>query len=126
MLLREKKRKAMSDSFERIVPTKVSAEDKFESASLHLHYERYRFASGYLKAGRILDIACGVGYGSYYLVSASPDIIEEILAVDISQDAIDFAVKHYAHQKISYRVADAMNFSDTGKFSTIISLETIE
>lgn len=114
------------DTLERIVPAEVDAEDKFEHSSLQLHYERYKFATEYLKPGKILDIACGVGYGSHFLVDRCYDKIDEVVAVDISEDAIAFAKKHYPDPKISFWVADALQFDNSRKFNTIISLETIE
>src|SRR2546423_177000 len=37
------------------------------------HVMRYRFAEQYLpRAGRVLDIACGPGYGTYHLARAAP------------------------------------------------------
>jgi 2-polyprenyl-3-methyl-5-hydroxy-6-metoxy-1,4-benzoquinol methylase len=113
-------------TLERIVPGKLNAEDEFETASLQLHVDRYKFATKYLKPGRILDIACGVGYGARFVLENCVDSIDQLLAVDISGEAIDYAREHYSHPKIIYQVADALQFSDSGKFNTIISLETLE
>src|SRR5665213_1982727 len=59
----------MDPSMERIVPDQLDLEDSFDKLSYELHLERYRFASRLLPAGRILDMACGAGYGTYGLAS---------------------------------------------------------
>ena len=43
---------------ERMVPTEAHARVFWE------HIERYRFAKDYVRGKRVLDIACGEGYGS--------------------------------------------------------------
>jgi SAM-dependent methyltransferase len=85
---------------------------------------RYKFALEHLQAGRVLDIACGVGYGTK-LLSAS-GAIEETIGVDISVDAIEYAQSHYRHEGIKFVTADALEFTDASGFENIVSLETIE
>ena len=108
------------DTLERIIPGDVDQE------TLSIHLERYRFASNYLIAGRILDIACGVGYGANELVKMRESDISSIIAVDLSLPAIEYARKKYRHPKISFVHADAMTFQTGELFDSIISLETIE
>jgi len=111
-------------TLERIVPDSLSGSDGLDSRSLQLHLERYEFAASHLRPGRLLDIACGTGYGSHML--ATNEAVDSITAVDISTTAIDYARQRYAHNKIDFRQADALSFSDTRLFNTIVSLETIE
>jgi len=113
-----------NSSMERIVPDELH--DEFGLASLHLHYERYRFAGKYIVPGRVLDIACGTGYGSYLLVSEFGDSISEIIGVDISAESISYAHERYTHSKIRFIGKDVFDFVDEKKFDTIITLETIE
>jgi 2-polyprenyl-3-methyl-5-hydroxy-6-metoxy-1,4-benzoquinol methylase len=113
-----------NSTMERIIPDELK--DDFGQASLQLHLERYRFAGKNIISGRVLDIACGAGYGSYLLANEYERSISEIVAVDISAESIAYAHQRYPHPKIKFIVQDALNFSDDNKFDSIITLETIE
>lgn len=89
------------------------------------HRERYEFAAERLADGnRILDVSCGVGYGSRILASRLPD--SRIVGVDIDERAVEFANTHYSAPNITFRQADALQFSDETRFDAIVSFETIE
>ncbi len=114
------------DSLERLVPEDLIAGDTTGGDTLDLHRARYEFASGFLSAaGRCLDIACGVGYGTRLLAKGGGRGVS-VLGVDISPAAIDHARRHYAGDGIEFRLADAMRFHDPEGFDAIVSLETIE
>lgn len=81
------------------------------------HLRRYEFAS-YRASGRILDAACGCGYGTEILSFAGAAV-----GVDCSSDAIDWAKEHFHAQYILGRIEDS---PWSGKFETIVSLETLE
>lgn len=53
-------------------------------------YERYNFCNRYIKKKVVLDIPCGVGWGTSLLKGAT-----SITGIDISEEAIDYAKKHY-------------------------------
>ncbi|MCJ7694026.1 MAG: class I SAM-dependent methyltransferase [Anaerolineaceae bacterium] len=114
-----------SNSIERIIPEQAISDDITGQSSLKLHIERYEFALKHLRPGRLLDIACGVGYGTLLLVEKSNKTTIAI-GVDLSRDAISYANTHYAHEKIIFREHDAMTFSDEEGFDSIVSLETLE
>lgn len=116
---------SVKSSLERIVPKNIDAEDSFNSETLKLHLERYTFAKSYTQRRRVLDIACGVGYGSAYLAENCPEI-EEIVGVDLDADAIKYAKRNYKNSKIEFICQDALTFQPKVLFDTIISLETIE
>jgi len=88
------------------------------------HLTRYVFAKKYC-SGRVLDMACGVGYGSYFLCSATN--VESVIGADISEPAISFGSKTFTNSKLRYQIESAIqtDFPD-GSFDTIVSLETIE
>lgn len=73
------------DSLERLVPEALDPRDDTGQATLALHLERYRFAASKLRPGRVLDLACGVGYGSAIL-GERPDVT--VVGVDVAPDAI--------------------------------------
>jgi SAM-dependent methyltransferase len=112
-------------SLERLVPDELTATDATGSETLELHMARYRFARGFINGGRVLDCACGVGYGTALLAAADgrPD---EVLGVDIDASAVDYARQRYGSERISFRVGDGAALEDEAGFETIVSLETIE
>lgn len=113
-------------SLERVVPDELRADETTGQATLALHLERYRFAARELQPGTLLDLACGVGYGARELMEQAGDRITQLMAVDVSPDAIALAEHQYAHPRIRYEVAEALAFHSEVLFDTIVSLETIE
>lgn len=113
-----------ASSLERIVPDQLQSSEATGSETLQLHMERYAFATDNLIPGRVLDIACGVGYGTVML--ATSKIITHAIGVDISVAAVRFAYQRYGNEKISFQCSDALTFSSDNCFENIVSLETIE
>ncbi|WP_353892579.1 class I SAM-dependent methyltransferase [Proteinivorax hydrogeniformans] len=106
---------------ERVIPKKM----KETNGLLIEHIQRYKFAQKYCQ-GRVLDIACGVGYGSSYVITKK---VNEYVGVDISHESIDYAKKHYNHPTASYLTGDCLDKQlpeKLGVFDTIVSFETIE
>src|SRR5512145_1849337 len=58
------------------------------------HWHRYAFAAPLAAGRRVLDAACGEGYGSALLARAGA----QVLGVDISLDAVAHARSRYAGQ----------------------------
>jgi len=113
-----------ADSLERIVPTALREGHVTGDAALGLSVERYAFAARHLRPGRLLDVACGVGYGTRILTDRVPGV--EAVGVDLSEDAIAYGRAHYANDRTRYLAADAMRFEDPEGFDAIVSIETIE
>jgi SAM-dependent methyltransferase len=113
-------------SLERIVPDQMDDQDAFDRATLKLHIERYAFAISHGKPGKVLDIACGAGYGAFQLIQSTKYLQSRVTAVDIDQTAIDYAIKRYSNPAIHFICADAMLYDDPDRYDTIISLETVE
>jgi len=89
---------------------------------------RYEFAASYIeKDDLILDISCGYGYGSSYIMDNTP--AKKVLGADVFKPAVDYAKKvfkendliDFAHADIT----DETSFAE-GSFDKIISIETIE
>jgi 2-polyprenyl-3-methyl-5-hydroxy-6-metoxy-1,4-benzoquinol methylase len=90
------------------------------------HRNRYAFAAKILAERRpnnILDLACGIGYGSKMLADK---ISCPVTAVDIDNGAIEYARTHYQGQKIQHICADARSLEFDHSFDAIVSFETIE
>jgi len=103
---------------ERIIPDETSA------GIVSLHLKRYDFAQPYVTGKRVLDIACGVGYGAAYL----RDHAMEVVGVDLDQEAISYAKRRYAGpHNLSFLQADAtrLDVKDCS-FDVVCSFETIE
>lgn len=111
-------------TIERIYPPQLNVQNHDDRETLRIHMERYDFAATRLTGTRVLDMACGCGYGSDRLAELNPD--KTIVGVDLDPAAIAFAQAHYQRPNLSYECADAEHFSTGEKFDTIVSLETIE
>src|SRR5581483_11909615 len=88
------------------------------------HWHRYHFALPLVQGSRVLDVACGSGYGSALLARAAA----EVTGVDVAADAIAHARAKYAHAaNLQFREGDcvALPFAD-GSFDVVVSFETIE
>ncbi|MCC5912123.1 MAG: class I SAM-dependent methyltransferase [Clostridiaceae bacterium] len=108
---------------ERVIPKLMNP----KNGMLIEHIVRYEFAKSFCQ-GRVLDIACGSGYGSEILLKANPKV-DELVGIDLSKEAIEYAKEHYAFLETSYYVDDALNknlHKTYGTFDTIVSFETIE
>jgi 2-polyprenyl-3-methyl-5-hydroxy-6-metoxy-1,4-benzoquinol methylase len=114
-----------TDSLERIVPDELDEVGATGRETLLLHLARYVFAARHLCGTTVLDIACGVGYGTQLLINQNPQI-QCAQGVDLSLSTIDYARKHYAHPRAEYFCEDAQEFRGKGVYDNVVSLETIE
>ncbi|PYZ98749.1 SAM-dependent methyltransferase [Alteribacter lacisalsi] len=114
----------LKDTGERVIPEVM----KPLNGLLLEHMARYHFCAPYVR-GRVLDIACGTGYGSQFLAKARKNVITEMFGVDICAKTIDYAIKHYYHPLLKFRTGDALDpdlKTEIGTFDTILSFETME
>jgi SAM-dependent methyltransferase len=102
---------------ERIVP------DETEPGVVALHLKRYVFAEPWCREKDVLDLACGVGYGTAHLAA----VARSVVGADVSEEAVRYAGSRYAASNVSYVVADATSLPfGAGAFDTVCSFETIE
>lgn len=99
--------------------------ETIEISNRLFHEARYYFASSRAARRRILDVACGIGYGSEILFRAGARIVT---GVDYSIDAISQAsARQSPGRSISFVRADAVALPfATGSFDLIVTFETIE
>ncbi|MCP3392309.1 methyltransferase domain-containing protein [Bradyrhizobium sp. CCGB12] len=75
---------------------------------------------------RVLDIACGEGYGSFFMKSWGASSVH---GIDLSTEAVTAAQSQFAAPGISFDQFDATRIDEkfsAGEFDVIVSLETIE
>ncbi|MFO1493638.1 MAG: class I SAM-dependent methyltransferase [Lysobacterales bacterium] len=89
------------------------------------HMHRYAFAAALAPGRRVLDAACGEGYGSALLAAAGA----EVLGVDISPEAIAHAQSRYGDRaNLRFAQADVSRLDGLAEhsFDLIVSFETLE
>lgn len=71
------------------------------------HIARYHFCETYVR-GRVLDIACGVGYGTAHLAKKQK-MVTEIIGADIDHATIRYAIQHYYHPLLKFETGNIMD-----------------
>ena len=111
-------------SFERIEPG-TREWDAFYANHIH----RYHFACEILAergAQKVLDAACGAGYGARQLARA---VDVDVVAVDRDERALGIARRDFAHPRVQF-VADDCTTLDAARelapYDAITSFETLE
>jgi len=88
------------------------------------HYARYILSSFFIKGKVVLDVACGSGYGSFYLAEKGA---KKVFGIDNSEETIKYAKRTYPHPKVEYSVGDALDLKLPGNsIDVVVSFETIE
>ncbi len=87
------------------------------------HLMRYYFALQFAVNKVILDAGCGAGYGCDLLSR----VAQKIIGVDYSQEAIDYAKKHYSCPNLKLRTMNllALDFNED-TFDLVTCFEVIE
>ncbi|MFO1434308.1 MAG: methyltransferase domain-containing protein [Candidatus Competibacteraceae bacterium] len=93
------------------------------------HIVRYQFASQYIRPGdTVLDVACGMGYGSYVMRSAS--LGKYFIGIDNSPYAIGYANSNFASQEyIKYQLVkfpDALVQFPENSFDFVVVFEILQ
>jgi ubiquinone/menaquinone biosynthesis C-methylase UbiE len=103
---------------ERLVPELSLAHGLFQE-----HLSRYVFALQFTKNKLVLDIACGTGYGSYYLAEQGATLV---VGSDASAVALNYA-KKYKRQNLLFTLSNALKMPyPDDSFDVVVSYETIE
>lgn len=102
---------------ERMIPGKV------DSALLMEHLARYRFAMKYSGDCKVLDAACGAGYGTYMLSKNA----SEVTGMDYSAETVSFASENYKAGNVKFVTGDVTSMPfDNGSFDLITAFEIFE
>jgi radical SAM superfamily enzyme YgiQ (UPF0313 family)/SAM-dependent methyltransferase len=88
------------------------------------HWHRYLFASQLVTGLDVLDVASGEGYGSALLARSA----RQVVGVDLSPDAVEFAASRYPRANLRFLrgSAGAIPLEGQGHFDAVVSFETIE
>ncbi len=109
----------MGETVERVVPGELS----WEEFGLE-HQQRYEFFNSFYSGKKVLDSACGSGYGSYHISNSGAT---SVLGIDISGESVDLAKSRYQNQNLQFRKADCSDLRILNeKFDVIVSFETLE
>ncbi len=102
---------------ERVIPTEV------DPNLLNEHMARYAFAARLTKQKRVLDAGCGTGYGSAELAWQARDV----LAIDISGEAVEFARRNYGAENLRFAQASCTAIPAAAEsFDLVAAFEIIE
>lgn len=87
------------------------------------HFHRYVLAGELVGGKRVLDAACGEGYGSAHLANTAITVI----GIDLSAEAIAHASNRYRADNLEFQLGDVCNLPfDDNEFDCIVSFETLE
>lgn len=101
--------------------------ERYVAIEAAVHLARYSMARPVAAGKRVLDIACGEGYGAYAL--ATRWNATHVTALDIAPEAIASAKHNFSADNIKFDVASAYDLSKIfpeNSFDLIVSFETIE
>lgn len=101
-----------------------------DTTAVH-HLLRYEWAvktlADHPAPARILDIACGSGYGTASIAAHFPT--SSVVGADYDTTAIDYAQKHYRLLNLNFHQADAHRWDETlgpTCYDCVISFDTLE
>jgi 2-polyprenyl-3-methyl-5-hydroxy-6-metoxy-1,4-benzoquinol methylase len=87
-------------------------------------WQRYDFAAARVAGARVLDCACGAGYGTALLARSGATLV---VGLDVAADALAWAKREFSPPSTEFRqiVGDDLPVSDA-EFDCVVSFETIE
>lgn len=87
------------------------------------HLARYLFAARLAGGKRVLDLACGTGYGAAELARSA----SHVFALDIAAEALNYARAHYQRPNLHFAQADCRQAPlPDSSFDLIVAFELIE
>lgn len=90
-----------------------------------LHLRRYEFALAHVAGKRVVDCACGVGYGAAMLLEQGG--AASVVGLDLDPRAVDYASRRYGRVGLTFRAASATATGLADRWAGVVtSFETIE
>lgn len=115
----------MKSTGERIIVDE-SRHDPSKFLIFLMHMKSYAHAMTIVRGKRVLDLGCGTGYGANMLAAH----VEDVIAVDISEEAISDAAKSYPASNLHFLRIEPIESRDLpfpdSNFDDVISFQVIE
>jgi SAM-dependent methyltransferase len=86
------------------------------------HLAVYEWIGARVIGSRVLDMACGEGYGSAVLARGAA----EVVGVDANPEAHEHARLRYTRQNLRFERGMVENYGASGSFDAVVFLQTIE
>jgi 2-polyprenyl-3-methyl-5-hydroxy-6-metoxy-1,4-benzoquinol methylase len=86
------------------------------------HLAVYEWIGARVIGGRVIDMACGEGYGSEVLSRSAAGVV----GVDANPEAHQHARVRYTRQNLSFERGMVENHGEPGSFDAVVFLQTIE
>jgi len=86
------------------------------------HKLTYEYALRFVEGKSVLDAGCGTGYGSNILASRA----RHVSAIDLSAEAIDYCLTHYAAPNLDFVQMDVTQLGFHRAFEVAVSFQVIE
>lgn len=104
---------------ERYTPEDFESKDHMSQ----MHWSRYKFTIPFVNEKKVMDIACGEGYGSNMLSKNS----SEVVGIDIDSKSIEHAKNKYKKNNLNFYVGSVERIENQNElFDVVVSFETIE
>ncbi len=104
---------------------RLDMNDNYSENEVAIHLNRYFISKTYCSGKKVLDIACGEGYGSYLISTWGA---KEVIGIDISKEAIKNANNNFNNSNLKFLEQDATNLEalEDNYFDLVVSFETFE
>lgn len=89
---------------------------------LQAHLSRYVWAMGYCPGKRVLDVGCGVGYGSWVMKVMGG--AREVVGIDPHAASLRYARRSFS--EVHYGVAKVETYEPEEPFEVITAMEVVE
>ncbi|MBQ6644479.1 MAG: glycosyltransferase [Saccharopolyspora sp.] len=92
---------------------------------IYEHYHRYALAARFVRGKRVLDLACGEGYGAALLAAEGA----EVVGLDVDPAAVQHATRRYGGRGVSFRtgsITDPAALAEEKPFDVVVCFEAIE
>lgn len=99
---------------------------RYSAVEASIHLARYLAVRECCRGRRVLDVACGEGYGSYLMAGWGARSVD---GVDVSESAIEKARSRFAAENVRYLVGSGEALAEVvgeARYDLVVSFETIE
>jgi glycosyltransferase involved in cell wall biosynthesis len=114
----ERPKEMLASTGERFLPWMQGAQIHYE----HLH--RYAFAAYFVKRKKVLDLACGEGYGTYILAGEA----EYVAGIEIDHPTVEYAKSRYKKDNLEFMEGSIIAVPIEGErdFDVVVCFQGLE